>query len=585
MIATAADELRWDLTPFFPSIDSQEFVDSFNKFSASVARFEDTVATKCQGETHFETILSELNDLLEEAHFLGSYIYALFTTDTNDEEAQARVSEYDSLTSRIGGAQAILSAWVGTLDIEKLISTTDAGKAHAFFLRKLYAQSAHLMSPAEEALAAKLQTTGSSSWSKLHGSFTSQIVVDVDGKDMPMSAARALAYDPDRDVRRSAYEAELMAWKANEIPCAAAMNAIKGEVGLLASLRGWGSGLDTSLFSSNIDRATLDAMLSAAREFFPDFRRYLRAKAKLLGQSQLPWFDLFAPVGNSTRRWSYSAACEFVEQQFRSYSDKMGDLAARSQRERWVDVEPRPAKVDGAYCTGMHTDVSRIMMNFKPSFGSVTTLAHELGHAYHNLCLNGRTELQRETPMTLAETASIFCETILKRAALKEISAEEKLPILEATLVGQCQTVVDISSRYLFESAVFERRTARDLSPSEMCQIMREAQLDTYGDGLDPEFLHPYMWAAKPHYYSGNESFYNYPYMFGCLFSLGLFAVFEREPGTFKGRYDELLSSTGLADAATLADGFGIDIRTKDFWRASLSVIKSDIGEFVALVG
>jgi oligoendopeptidase F len=218
-------------------------------------------------------------------------------------------------------------------------------------------------------------------------------------------------------------------------------------------------------------------------------------------------------------------------------------------------------------------------MNYKEAFGSVATLAHELGHAYHNLCLAERTAVQSQTPMTLAETASIFCETVIKRRALRSATGGERLAILEASLQGACQVVVDITSRYLFEQAVYERRGERELSGREFCSLMTDAQQATYGDGLSS--YHPYMWAVKPHYYAWRP-FYNFPYMFGLLFSLGLYAVYEAEPLGFHARYDELLSSTGMADAATLAERFGIDTRSKSFWAASLKVLEQDVEMFVA---
>jgi len=283
-----------------------------------------------------------------------------------------------------------------------------------------------------------------------------------------------------------------------------------------------------------------------------------------------------------TADWTYDEAMRFIERHFRGYSDALADFARRSFEENWIDAAPAPGKRDGAFCMPVRDDESRILMNFKPAFGSVATLAHELGHGYHNTQLADRTPLQRRTPMTLAETASIFCETIIKRAALREAEADEQLAILEASLQGACQIVVDITSRFEFESKVIDSRASRDLSAREMCEIMREAQLNTYGDGLDENLLHPYMWAAKPHYYAW-RSFYNFPYMFGMLFGLGLYAIYQREPDGFHGRYDDLLSSTGLDDAASLASRFDIDIRDKRFWADSLTVLAQDVERFEQL--
>jgi pepF/M3 family oligoendopeptidase len=442
------------------------------------------------------------------------------------------------------------------------------------------------MSPVEEELAAKLRPTSSVAWGKLHGDVSSQIEVEVelpDGvKTLPMSAVRALAYDSDLTVRRTAFEAELRTWEEHRVPLAASLNSIKGERLVLCERRGWDSPLSETLLDANIDRETLDAMISAAENAFPDFRRYFRAKAKATsGAAKLPFYDLFAPLGKD-RVWSYPEACEFVSRQFHGYSSKLGEFADRAFRENWIDVDPRPGKRDGAFCAGLRRDESRILLNFKPAFGSVSTLAHELGHGYHNLCLADRTMMQRETPMTLAETASIFCETIITQAAIAEGDAEDQLAILEASLMRCGQTVVDITSRYYFESAVFEQRNKRELSADEFCGIMKEAQEKTYGDGLDSGLLHPYMWAAKPHYYG--RSFYNFPYMYGLLFGVGLYKVYEQDPDGFRSKYDDLLSSTGLADAWTLGQRFGFDVRDEAFWAGSLEVIVRDIDRFEELV-
>ncbi len=229
-------------------------------------------------------------------------------------------------------------------------------------------------------------------------------------------------------------------------------------------------------------------------------------------------------------------------------------------------------------------DASRVLANYRPVYGGMGTLAHELGHAYHNHVLSERTMLQRDIPSTMSETASIFCQTIVRQAALADASAEEQLTILEAELQSACQVVVDISSRFLFEQQVFARRQGRELSACELCELMTDAQGETYGEGLDSEALHPYMWAVKPHYYSPSRSFYNFPYTFGMLFGLGLYARYQADRARFRAGYDDLLASTGMADAASLAARFGIDIRAHAFWRSSLDVVRADIDRFIALV-
>jgi pepF/M3 family oligoendopeptidase len=397
-----------------------------------------------------------------------------------------------------------------------------------------------------------------------------------------MSVVRNLASDPQREVRRRAYEAEIAAWRSAAVPLAAALNSIKGATNLLSKRRQWDSPLEAALFENNIDRQTLEAMMAAAQESFPDFRRYLRAKARALGLPVLAWYDIAAPLSSGGRAWGFDEGAQFIVEQFGAYSPKLRGLAERAFGQRWIDAEPRLGKRDGAFCMSLRQDESRVFTNFKPTFGGVSTVAHELGHAYHNLNLAPRTMLQRQTPMTLAETASIFCQTLVNQAALRQAEAQEQILILEGALQNACQVVVDIASRFLFEQRVLEKRLQRELSIDEFNDLMLQAQRETYGDGVDPDVLHPYMWAVKPHYYS--STFYNYPYMFGLLFGLGLYARYQDDPQGFKASYDDLLSSTGLGNAAELAARFGIDTRAPDFWRSSLDVLRADIARFASLV-
>jgi pepF/M3 family oligoendopeptidase len=593
----ALDRLpRWDMAPIFPSLESDAFGAAFERVVAGIAalraeydrlgiRKRDDGAVAADVAAAFDDLLRRQNALLEEVRTLAAYVSALVATNSRDDAAQARDSELQQRLVELRALGTRLLAWLGSIDVEALVAQAPVAREHAFPLRKAAQAARHQMSEPEEHLAASLNLSSGTAWARLHRDVTSQLVVTVAGKPgpLPMSAARALAHDPDAAVRKAAYEAELAGWERAAVPLAAALNGIKGEVHALNRRRGWPDDLEPMLFANNIDRATLEAMHAACRESFPDFRRYLRAKAGLLGAPQLAWYDLFAPLGGDGRAWSFDDAADFVVAQFGTYSDALAGLARRARHERWIDAEPRDGKRDGAFCMGVRGDESRVFLNFGPSFASVSTLAHELGHAYHNTTLARRTPMQRDTPMALAETASIFCETIVTNAALATSAAAERLAILEHQLQGACQIVVDIHSRFVFESRLFERRARRDLSVAELNALMLDAQRETYGDGLDPAALHPYMWAMKPHYYSTGRSFYNWPYTFGLLFGLGLYARYREAPERFRAGYDDLLASTGLSSAAALAGRFGIDVRAGDFWRASLDVVREQIRQFETL--
>jgi pepF/M3 family oligoendopeptidase len=588
---------HWDMTVVYPGLASPEFDQGFAHFAQQIADLRqlfDTHAIQAQATLDvtapiaqvFETVTTRYNEVLAATTTLGSYLVCLVTTNTQDTLAQARYSEFQQQSSQLSLLGTRYVAWIGSLDVEKLIGISSLAQEHAYVLHRTSLQARHLMSPVEEELAAELELSSGSAWGKLHSDVTSRLLVslELDGQrqELPMSMVRNLAFHTDREVRRTAYEAELAGWKQASVPLAAAMNSLKGQVNTLAQHRKWESPLDASLFAAGIDRPTLEAMLTAARESFPAFRRYLHAKARVLGLEKLAWYDIFAPIGHD-KPWEYGEARTFIVEKFGTYSQRLSDFASRAFSENWIDAEPRVGKVDGAYCTPLRGDESRVLTNFKPSFDGASTLAHELGHGYHNFNLAQRTELQKETPMTLAETASIFCETIVSHAALEKANKQEQITILESSIQGSCQVVVDILSRFLFESRVFEARKQRELSVDEFNNLMLDAQKETYGDGLDESALHPYMWAMKPHYYSSQLSFYNYPYMFGLLFGLGLYGHYQRDPDAFQKGYDDLLSSTGLADAATLAARFGIDTRSTDFWRSSLEIVRQDIDLFEEL--
>jgi oligoendopeptidase F len=408
-----------------------------------------------------------------------------------------------------------------------------------------------------------------------------KVALPLGEQTLPMSSVRALANDPDRRVRKAAYEAEIRTWESIAVPFAAALNGIKGFQQIVRRRREYSDDVEPTLLSNGINRAALDAMQQACVESFPCFRRYMAAKAKAMGLERLSWFDLTAPIGATVKRYSWPEAEAFIIKNFERYSERMAEFAAHSFEDRCIDAEPRMGKQGGAYCTGVLPGISRIMMNFDGSFNSVSTLAHELGHGYHNLNLKDRTALQRATPSTLAETASIFCETLAFEAAAEQVGPDERIGLLDTVLERNLAVVVDIHSRFLLEQGVFGKRAERDLTVPELNALMEDAQRQTYGPDL--ESLHKFMWAVKGHYYG--PTFYNYPYTFGLLFGLGLYAEYQKDHDKFRTRYDDLLSSTGLADAVTLCQGFGFDITTPDFWRSSLDVIKGQIEEFERMVG
>lgn len=597
---------HWDLSNVYPGLDSPEFEQSYGKVVSLLDNLDEYIERKqisrsdalssdadlSQLSERITEMVDRLNTIFSLVYTLNSYVSSFTSTDSYNTQAKRLYSQVQAQIVRAQQAEMLFAGWLGGIgnNLSEIIEFNSTASEHAFYLQDWADRSRYLMSASEESLASDLSLSSLRAWRNLQGTITSQLSIDfnLDGevKSLPLPALQNIRrYNPDSVVRQRAFEAEIKALESVREPLAACMNGVKGFTNVLNQRRGREDAIHPSLETSRIDRATLEAMLSAMQSSFPTFRRYLKAKARRFNKKSLPWWDLFAPVGKYNRKFNWSESQEFILDNFGSFS---GDLAAFTRHafdQNWIDAEPRDGKRGGAFCMRIpDLEESRVLCNFDGSLDQVSTIAHELGHAYHIECQKGKKFLQYQTPMTLAETASIFCETIIMESALQAASSpDEKLAILETILVGDTQVIVDISSRYMFEKEVFERREQADLSADELCEIISQAQKATYGEGLDENHLHPYMWAWKPHYYLEDISFYNYPYAFGLLFSTGLYAIYQQRGVEFVPQLQDLLASTGLANAADLASRFDIDIRSIDFWEDSLEVIRQRIERYLEL--
>ncbi len=534
--------------------------------------------------------LNKLNIIALRYGTLDSFIHAFVTTNSYDSIAAREASRLELLGAQRQKLEVRFHSWLGNLAelLSDLIAKNSNLTQHSFYLLEAARQSRFLMTEELESLAADLCLDGGTAFGKLQGNVTSQLKVlfERDGQPeiLPITVIRNLSFDSNRAVREKAYHAEIDGWHSIRTSIAACMNGVKGTAQTLAKRRGRESALEVALDDNRINRTTLEAMLEAIREALPMFRTYLRSKAAKLGIPRLAWWDLFAPLGSSHKVFSWKEAQQFIADKFATFDDDMGNFARQAFNENWIDAGPRDGKRGGAFCMEvLGVEESRILLNFDGSFDQVSTLAHELGHGYHNHCQRGLEPLRRGSPMALAETASIFCETLIAEAALAETKPDEQLMILETQLCGATQVCVDILSRFIFESNVFERRTRSELSPDELCELIIDAQRQTYADAVEPETYHRYMWLWKPHYYSYTSNFYNFPYAFGHLFSLGLYALFQQQGRQFVSQYQKLLRSTNTDYAAPLAAQFGIDITKADFWRDSLKIIAAQVERFQRL--
>jgi pepF/M3 family oligoendopeptidase len=591
---------RWNLSNVYPGLDSAEYQLEITRLEKEIKDLEQLFTQRIES-THSATPIKELSDLVGNvigrfnrafilAGTLSSYIYSFVSTDANDSLAHRKESEFDLIHVRLQMLYTRFMAWLGGLkdQLENILASNSVATNHAFILRETVQQSQFLMSPAEESLAAELNLSGARAWEKLQETLCSQLSaqVEVEGKfqSLPFAAITNLRTHPDPLTRQHGYEAELAVLETMREPLAACMNGIKGTLNTLNQHRKRTDALHSSLDMARIDRPTLDVMHGAMVNSFPIFRRYFLVKARRLGKEKLAWFDLFAPTGTQTKPFTYHQAQAFILENFASFSVDLKNFAQTAFDQNWIDAEIREGKGTGAFCMDLdRVKESRVFCNFDGSLDQVSALAHELGHAYHSHCIYraGKTPFQSITPMTLAETASILCETIIMQAVLKQVKGEQnELAILEALLINDSQTITDIYSRFLFEKEVFERRIQSELSADDFCEIIERVQKETYGEGLDERYLNRYMWAWKSHYYHPDLSFYNYPYAFGLLFGMGLYAIYQDRGEEFIPDYINLLSTTGEGNTADLAQRFGIDIRSNRFWEDSLAVIAKRVERY-----
>lgn len=588
-------DMKWSLNELYSSFESNEFKKDLKEVDEQIEKIKKWVELNLNSKDKAVEKIEEyinLNIRFRKIFTkLMTFANLTISVDANDEKAAKVIDILQMKYAELTEPTVRFKKWLGSFNnLEELIEASKLLKEHEFYLFELKEKSKYLLDEKEEKIIAKMSNTGSKAWSKLQKVLSSTLLVDIEvegeQKKLPLPIVRNLAFSKEAEIREKAYYAELKSYEKIAQSSAACLNGIKGEVITVSEMRGYNSPLEETLINSRMDEETLNTMFMALKESLPVFHKYYRVKSKILGHKNgLPFYDIQAPIGNINRQFSYNDAREYIVKNFRTFSDKLADFADYAFENRWIDAEPREGKRGGAFCSNIHAiGESRIMTNFNGSFNNVITLAHELGHGYHGSLLSKESILNSSYPMPLAETASTFCETIVMNAALKEASKEESISLLESSISEAGQVIVDIYSRFLFESELFKRRKKGSLSVNELKEIMVAAQKEAYGNGLDYDYLHPYMWINKPHYYYGNRNFYNFPYAFGLLLSKGLYAQYLEEGKEFVEKYDEFLKATGKNNIIDVARIVGIDVHSIEFWRSSLKLIEEDIERFISII-
>lgn len=580
----------WSLDVLYTGFDDKRWSEDLKKLDDCVEKFL-SFAARLSDENEKETIKEGLK-LLEELEGLSAQMMIFCelrgAADTRDKDSMSYEGVLSQKRNRTRAAETKFAEYVAARkNLEQDIKEDAFLTSYAYLLRNMVEDNRHLLSGDVEEALAKMDISGGAAWSSLQGYLTSSVEADLGRKKLTLSEVRNLAYSPSREERKAAYEAELACYDKIKDSVAYALNSIKMQDISECELRGFASPLAKTLYYARMKEETLNALLEAMTEYMPQFWRYLRLKAEKLGYADgLPWYELFAPLGKSTKRYTTEEARDCLITVFSSFSPDMAEMMKRAFAEDWIDFYPRNGKVGGAFCEALNSKKEfRVLTNFSGSFSDLVTLAHELGHGYHDFMVHDNEPLNMEYSMPVAETASTFNENVITGYAIDHTGdEEEKLALIESQLSDTAQIMCDIYSRFLFESEVVERRRDSFLFADELNEIMLDAQKKAYGNGLDENCLHPYMWVCKSHYYSADLGFYNYPYAFGGLFARGLYAKYKKEGSAFVENYKKMLKNTPVMSVEDVAKICGIDLTDKEFWMMSLHSYDAEIDEFERLI-
>ena len=592
------ENLTWDLDSIFSGgSESSQLATFIEQLAADLAQaeaFAVPAPLTQASQPAWANRIEQLYDLAARLRHVSAFVNCLVSQNVKDEQALQIQAGLEAMGSRLGTLFTHFYALAADQPNEHwaALLNTSGPASIRFGLNEGRDEAQHRMSPEMEALAGELATDGYHAWNRLYGITVGAKEVDfaLNGRTKPMSLYQLQnTFDshPDRETRRRAFESFEAGWAELATTCAQALNYQAGYRLTLYRHRGWDSVLDEPLRNNRISRDTLEAMWDVIARRSHKLLDYLTAKARLLGLEKLTWFDVGAPVGELTRTFSYQGAGDFICHNFQAFDPTIADFCRMALDQRWVEAEDRPGKRAGGYCTSLPLiGQSRIFMTFDGSYSSMSTLAHELGHAYHGWTMRDLPFAARRYTMSVAETASTFNQLVVADASLKEAAdSRERLSLLNQKLDEATAFLMNIRARYDFERAFFKERANGHLSVDALSELMISAQKTAYQHGLAGDGYHPYFWASKLHFYITRAPFYNFPYTFGYLFSNGIYQQALQEGPAFNQRYIALLRDTGSMDTETLAQThLGLDLTQPDFWEAAVSRVLADVDDFVALV-
>ncbi len=586
----------WDLDVFFKGgSSSPELRAHLDTLKTKLESFEEQLSSFSvpQSGSEAEKIVSIIDGIKQVAENLtqaGAVVGCYLAQDTTDSQAKLLQGEIGSIGARFSSSMLIVqqqlsktadSVWAELMKSEEL-------NEFSFVLNEWRDEAKELLSEKEEDMITALGVDGYHGWGQIYdllvGEVKVRVTVDGEEKEFSVGQASNLSSHSDPVVRKESFEALENAWTEKEDFFAKTLNHMAGFRLAVYKKRGWDSVLKEPLHTNRMKQETLDAMWGAISANKGPFVKYLKRKAEILGTEQMNWHDLDAPVTASTEKVSFQEGAEFILKHFGKFGPELEAFSRKAFEDEWIEAEDRPNKRPGGFCTGMPlSQQSRIFMTYSGTMSNVATLAHELGHAYHSYALRRVHWMNRRYAMGVAETASTFAEMIVADAAVKEAkSADEKLALLEDKIQRSVAFFMNIHARFLFETRFYEERKNGFVPANRLNELMEEAQREAFGDGLGE--VHPHFWASKLHFYITSVPFYNFPYTFGYLFSLSIYAKAIEEGSSFEEKYIALLRDTAIMSVEDLAmKHLGEDITQHAFWEKGIALCVQDVEEFLEL--
>jgi oligoendopeptidase F len=580
--------LTWDLETFFKGgSDSPEFKAYIDQIAVNLEQLNSQLDS-IEDVKELSAVVTTIQSVMNQVREAGAFISCLQAQDVNDKKAGELRGKTTTLSASF---QALLGKFdqfllsINDQDWNDLINQ-DEIKSLRFVLEERKERAAEKLSVDQESLILGLGVDGYHGWSQMYDTITGKILIPFEEngevKQLSIGQAANKFSNPDRNVRKTVFENWEQAWEENGDLISQTLNHLAGFRLTTYKNRGWDEVLKEPLFINRMKQETLDTMWNVIDKYKPVFAEYLQRKASLLGLEKLSWYDLDAPLASATNTVSYQEGAEFILENFAKFGPKMADFSRMAFEDRWIEAEDRSGKRPGGFCTSFPEKAeSRIFMTYSGTASNISTLAHELGHAFHQHVMNDLEPLNQRYAMNVAETASTFAEMIVADAAVKNATSEgEKLALLEDKVQRSVALYMNIHSRFLFETSFYEERKQGMVSQSRLNELMENAQKTAYLDSLDT--YHPTFWASKLHFHITGVPFYNFPYTFGYLFSLGIYAKALEEGQGFEEKYIALLRDTGRMTVEDLAEKhLGVDLTQPDFWEKAVLLSVQDVKDFL----